>query len=71
MTEDQFNMLDDKINALIAMCTAMKQENQLLRASQHNWQTERQQLLENNRQAKARLESVLSRLRAMEQSQSA
>jgi len=71
MTEDQFNMLDDKINALIALCTTMKQENQLLRASQHNWQNERQQLLENNRQAKARLESVLSRLRAMEQSQSA
>lgn len=71
MTEDQFNSLDDRINALITLCNAMKQENQLLRASQHNWQTERQQLLENNRQAKARLESVLSRLRAMEQSQSA
>lgn len=48
----------------------MKQENQLLRASQHNWQSERQQLIENNRKAKAHLESVLSRLRAMEQSQS-
>lgn len=70
MNEDQFNTLDEKITALIALCAAMKQENQLLRAGQHSWQTERQQLLENNRQAKARLESVLTRLRSMEQSQS-
>ena len=71
MNDEQLNTLDEKIDALIALCAAMKQENQLLRASQHNWQTERQQLLENNRQAKIRLESVLSRLRSMEQSQSA
>jgi len=70
MNDDQFNTLDEKINALIALCAAMKQENQLLRASQHNWQSERQQLLDNNRQVKQRLESVLSRLRSMEQSQS-
>lgn len=70
MTDDQFNTLDEKITALIALCAAMKQENQLLRARQHNWQTERQQLLENNRQAKARLESLLTRLRSMEQSSS-
>lgn len=70
MTDDQFNTLDEKITALIALCAAMKQENQQLRAGQHNWQTERQQLLENNRQAKARLESVLTRLRSMEQSSS-
>lgn len=66
MTDHQFNTLDEKITALIALCAAMKQENQLLRAGQHNWQSERQQLLENNRQAKARLESVLTRLRSME-----
>jgi cell division protein ZapB len=71
MNDDQFNTLDEKITALIALCAAMKQENQLLRASQHSWQNERQQLLENNRQAKARLESVLSRLKSMEQSQGA
>lgn len=70
MTDDQFNTLDEKITALIALCAAMKQENQLLRAGQHNWQIERQQLLENNRQAKARLESLLTRLRSMEQSSS-
>ena len=70
MTDDQFYTLDEKITALIALCAAMKQENQLLRAGQHSWQSERQQLLENIGQAMARLESVLTRLRSMEQSSS-
>lgn len=68
MNEENFNTLDEKIDALITLCTAMKQENQLLRANQNNWQSERQQLLENNRQAKSRLESVLTRLKSLEQS---
>lgn len=48
----------------------MKRENQQLRAKEHNWQSERQQLLENNKLAKTRLESVLNRLKSMEQTQS-
>ncbi|MGM0632738.1 MAG: TIGR02449 family protein [Pseudomonadota bacterium] len=68
MNDENFNTLNEKIDALIALCAAMKQENQLLRANEHNWQTERQQLLENNRQAKHRLETVLTRLKSLEQS---
>ena len=70
MTDEKFTTLDQKIDALIELCAAMKRENQLLRANEHSWHSERQQLLENNRQAKARLESVLTRLRSMEQSSS-
>lgn len=70
MTDDKFNTLDQKIDALIELCATMKRENQLLRANEHNWQSERQQLLENNKLAKSRLESVLNRLRSLEQSQS-
>jgi len=68
MNDENFNTLNEKIDALIALCAAMKQENQLLRANEHNWQTERQQLLENNRKAKSRLEKVLTRLKSLEQS---
>ncbi|MEX1199048.1 MAG: TIGR02449 family protein [Pseudohongiellaceae bacterium] len=68
MNDENFNTLNEKIDALIALCAAMKQENQLLRANEHNWQTERQQLLENNRKAKSRLETVLTRLKSLEQS---
>jgi cell division protein ZapB len=69
MNDERFNVLDEKIDALIALCAAMKAENQMLRANEHNWQTERQQLLENNKLAKSRLEAVLVRLKSMEQSQ--
>lgn len=68
MNDENFQSLDEKIDALIALCEAMRQENQLLRANQNNWQSERQQLLENNRLAKSRLESVLTRLKSLEQS---
>lgn len=68
MNDERFNALDEKIDALVSLCAAMKQENQMLRAREHNWQTERQQLLDNNKLAKSRLESVLNKLKAMEQS---
>lgn len=68
MNDDRFNALDEKIDALVALCADMKRENQTLRAKEHNWQSERQQLLENNKLAKSRLESVLNRLKSMEQS---
>jgi len=70
MNDDRFNSLDQKIDALIELCDAMKKENQLLRANEHNWQSERQQLLDNNKLAKSRLESVLNRLRSIEQAPS-
>lgn len=70
MNDERFNTLDQKIDALIELCATMKRENQQLRAKEHNWQSERQQLLENNKLAKTRLESVLNRLKSMEQTQS-
>lgn len=69
MNDERFNTLDQKIDALIELCASMKRENQLLRANEHNWQSERQQLLENNKLAKSRLESVLTRLKSIEQVQ--
>ncbi len=70
MTDEKFATLDQKIDALIELCATMKRENQQLRANEHNWHSERQQLLENNKLAKSRLEAVLHRLKSMEQSQS-
>jgi cell division protein ZapB len=70
MTDEKFTTLDQKIDSLIELCATMKRENQLLRANEHNWHSERQQLLETNKLAKTRLESVLNRLKSLEQSQS-
>jgi cell division protein ZapB len=67
MSEDSFQSLNEKVDDLIELCAEMKRENQLLKANESNWQSERQQLLERNKEAKSKLESVLVRLKAMDQ----
>lgn len=67
MSEDRFQALNEKIDALVSLCSEMRKENQLLKATSQNWASEKQQLLEKNRQARTRLESILGRLKAMEE----
>jgi len=69
MSEDKFQALTEKVEALIALCVEMKQENQLLRANEENWHSERRELMEKNKVAKSRLESILLRLKALEETQ--
>jgi cell division protein ZapB len=68
MSEDKFQSLTDKVDDLIDICADMKRDNQLLKATGISWQSERKQLIENNKEAKSKLESILVRLRAMDQS---
>jgi cell division protein ZapB len=68
MSEDKFQSLTDKVDDLIDICADMKRDNQLLKATEISWQSERKQLIENNKEAKSKLESILVRLRAMDQS---
>jgi cell division protein ZapB len=68
MSDDRFQSLSEKVDVLIDLCADMKRENQLLRASADNWQSERKQLMEKNKAAKTQLESILVRLKAMDQS---
>lgn len=65
MSEDRFQTLNEKIDSLIALCGEMKKENQLLKATSQNWVAEKQQLLEKNKQARTRLESILARLKSL------
>jgi cell division protein ZapB len=67
MSEDKFQALNDKVESLIALCVEMKQENQLLRANEENWHGERRELMEKNKVTKAKLESILARLKALEE----
>ena len=68
MSEDRFDSLNHKVDDLIELCAEMKRENQLLKASENSWQSEKQDLLKKNKEAKSRLESVLVRLKAMDNS---
>ena len=65
MNEDRFHSLSAKVDDLIELCATLKTEHQLLRATADNWQIERRQLLTQNKEAKAKLESIVVRLKAM------
>ena len=66
MSDENFNTLSAKVDDLIDLCAEMKRENQMLKADQSSWHSERQQLLEKNQLAKTKLQSVLDRLKAMD-----
>ncbi|MBC60199.1 MAG: cell division protein ZapB [Pseudomonadota bacterium] len=68
MSEDRFESLNEKVDNLIDLCAEMKRENQLLKADANSLQVQRKQLLEKNKEAKAKLESILVRLKAMDPS---
>ena len=67
-TEEKFDSLKEKVDDLIKVCSEMKLKNQILKASENNWQVERKQLLEKYKEAKSKLESILIRLKAMNNS---
>jgi cell division protein ZapB len=68
MSDDRFQILSEKVDDLVDICADMKRENQLLKASENSWRSERKQLMDKNKDAKTKLESILVRLKAMDQS---
>jgi cell division protein ZapB len=60
--------LSEKVDDLIGLCADMKRENQILKAGENSWRQERKQLINKNKDAKSKLESILVRLKAMDQS---
>ena len=68
ISEGNFDSLNMKVDDLIELFSDMKLENQALKANERNWQSERKQLLERNQEAKSKLESILVRLKAMDNS---
>ncbi len=68
MSDETFDSLSTKVDDLIDLCAEMKRENQLLKESQSSWKNERQQLLDKNQEAKTKLQSILDRLKALDNS---
>ena len=68
MSDESFNLLSTKVDDLIDLCAEMKRENQMLKTDQSSWQNERQQLMEKNQLTKSKLQSVLDRLKAIDNS---
>jgi cell division protein ZapB len=67
MADTQLKILEDKIDELISLCNELNRENQSLKAENSNWANERQTLVSKNDLARAKVEAMLERLKAMEQ----
>ncbi len=63
---DQLTRLEQQLDELLVLTQVLSKENRALRAQQKNWSTERAKLIEKNELAKNRVESMISRLKALE-----
>lgn len=64
--DQDFKVLEARIDDLIQLCQQLKAENQALRAQQASLMTERAALLEKNETARSRIETMILRLKSME-----
>ena len=67
MAENQLKALEKKIDELITLCGDLNSENQALKRDSQSWHSERLQLIEKNELAKSRVESMITRLKSLEQ----
>lgn len=68
MANFDIDLLERQVDELIHLCQRLREENASLRARQETLMSERGELIEKNEQARSRVEAMLSRLRAMEES---
>ena len=66
MADNQLKILESKIDELISLCGDLNRENQALKADSAGWHSERQSLVDKNDLARAKVEAMLERLKAME-----
>ena len=66
MATNDLEALEEKVDELIALSEVLVEENQVLKAKQQSWTTERAKLVERNELAKTRVESMITRLRALD-----
>jgi len=67
MPDSQFKALEQKIDDLIRLCTELNRENMSLKSEARHWEAEREALEERHALAKDKLEAILNRLKAVEQ----
>lgn len=67
MEDADLQLLSAKLDQLIQRIDQLRAENRQLRANEQSWQQERTQLIEKNELARHKIESMISRLKALEQ----
>ncbi len=68
--EQQLKTLEERMLQLFELCETYKRQNRSLRTREAQLLDERAQLLKKNDQARAKVEAMISRLKAMEQDSS-
>lgn len=63
---DQLSVLEQQVDELLTLAQLLSKENKALKVQQRNWSTERAKLIEKNELAKSRVESMITRLKALE-----
>ena len=67
VTEQELLKLEVRLEELVTTITRLKEENRSLRNQQESMVTERAGLIEKSEMARARVEAMINRLKAMEQ----
>ncbi len=67
MEDADLNLLASKLEQLLRRLEQLRAENRLLQANEQAWRKERAQLIEKNELARLKVESMISRLKALEQ----
>ncbi|MCB1668110.1 MAG: TIGR02449 family protein [Porticoccaceae bacterium] len=65
MNDSDLNNLEQKIDRMINLCARLQQENQSLRERESSLLKERSKLLEKNEMARNRVETMISRLKGL------
>lgn len=68
MSDTSLKTLEAKIDELIAFAAHLQQENESLRERESNLLAERATLIEKNQVVRQRVETIVSRLKAMQES---
>ncbi len=66
MKHSELKHLEEQVDALILQLNQLKRENSSLRESQSMLMTERARLIDKTEKARSRVESIITRLKAME-----
>lgn len=66
--ERELQRVEARLDALLGLCRQLQEENRSLRQRQESLMSERAGLLQKNERARARVEAMISRLKAMEHS---
>jgi cell division protein ZapB len=63
----ELKRLEKRLDELVVICRQLQEENQSLKQRQDTLMAERANLLQKNEQVRGRVEAMISRLKAMEQ----